>query len=110
VLYGATLQKYFLTLATDARSPDIVIIPQHGVIYAKVGDQKKAEHGGFGANDTQVALLISNPNLQHAGETIKTSVFTTQVAPTTLQSLGISPDALDAVKKEGTVVLPGENW
>jgi hypothetical protein len=34
-------------------------------------------------------------------------VETTQVAPTILKLLGLDPDDLDAVRKEGTPVLPG---
>jgi hypothetical protein len=34
-------------------------------------------------------------------------VETKQVAPTILQILGLDPKALDAVKMEGTAVLPG---
>jgi len=34
-------------------------------------------------------------------------VETKQVAPTILQMLGLNPNALDAVKQEGTAVLPG---
>ena len=37
-------------------------------------------------------------------------VETTQVAPTILQALGLDPDGLDAVQKEGTPVLPGLNF
>ena len=37
-------------------------------------------------------------------------VETTQVAPTILQALGLDPNHLDAVKKEGTAVLPGLNF
>jgi hypothetical protein len=34
-------------------------------------------------------------------------VETAQVAPTILKVLGLDPNALDAVRKEGTPVLPG---
>ncbi|MEO6148139.1 MAG: alkaline phosphatase family protein, partial [Sulfuriferula sp.] len=65
VLYGATLALRFPSPERDSRTPDLIIIPQRGVIYAKTGDKKKAEHGGFVTDDTNVALLISNPHLQH---------------------------------------------
>ncbi|GBL47423.1 hypothetical protein SFMTTN_3262 [Sulfuriferula multivorans] len=110
VLYGATLALRFPSPERDSRTPDLIIIPQRGVIYAKTGDKKKAEHGGFVTDDTNVALLISNPHLQHAGVVIQAPVSTTQVAPTLLASLGLSPIALEAVKKHGTPVLPGEDW
>jgi arylsulfatase A-like enzyme len=50
-------------------------------------------------------LLVSNPSIK--GRTIHAFVETAQVAPTILQVLGLNPDALDAVKREGTPVLPG---
>jgi hypothetical protein len=34
-------------------------------------------------------------------------VETSQVAPTVLRILGLDPNDLDAVRKEGTPVLPG---
>jgi hypothetical protein len=40
-------------------------------------------------------------------ETLHSFVETTQVAPTILKLLGFDPDELDAVRKEGTPVLPG---
>ncbi|MHB8166890.1 MAG: alkaline phosphatase family protein [Sulfuricella sp.] len=110
VLYGSTLALYFPSPKIDSRTPNLIIIPKHGVIYAKAGDKKKAEHGGFVTDDTHVALLISNPYLQRAGEVIQAPVFTTQVAPTLLASLGLPPIALEAVAKQGTPVLPGEDW
>jgi len=60
---------------------------------------------GFAHDDTNVMLLVSNPNL-HARR-ITTFVETTQVAPTILKLLGLDPNSLDAVRKEGTPVLPG---
>jgi hypothetical protein len=39
--------------------------------------------------------------------TITSFVETIQVAPTILDILGFDPTALDAVRKEGTQVLPG---
>jgi Type I phosphodiesterase / nucleotide pyrophosphatase len=88
----------------DPRTPDIVVIPNHGVVYT--GNLKKqSEHGGFAWDDTNVMLLVSNPDLQH--KTIHSFVETAQVAPTILQLLGLDPGALDAVRAEGTPVLPG---
>lgn len=110
VLYGPRLALHFPSPKIDSRTPDLIVIPKRGVIYAKAGDKKKAEHGGFVTDDTNVALLISNPHLQHIGEEIQAPVFTTQVASTLLASLGLSPDALEAVAKQGTPVLPGEDW
>ena len=88
----------------DPRTPDIVVIPNVGVVYT--GNLKKqSEHGGFAADDTNVMLLVSNPGL--IARHVDSFVETTQVAPTILQLLGLDPDALDAVRTEGTPVLPG---
>jgi hypothetical protein len=63
------------------------------------------EHGGFNHDDTNVMLLLSNPNFE--AKTITGAVETTQVAPTILKALGLNPAALQAVQKEHTAVLPG---
>jgi len=87
----------------DPRSPDIVVIPNVGVVYT--GNLKKqSEHGGFAWDDTNVMLLVSNANLE--ARTINSFVETAQVAPTILKILGLDPNALDAVRREGTPVLP----
>jgi hypothetical protein len=88
----------------DPRTPDIIVLPNVGVVYTGSA-KKQAEHGGFAWDDTNVMLLVSNPEI--AGKTIHSFVETTQVAPTILQLLGLDPDDLDAVRKEGTPVLPG---
>ena len=88
----------------DPRSPDIVVIPNYGVVYT--GNLKKqSEHGGFAWDDTNVMLLVSNPDIKP--RTLDAFVETAQVAPTILKLLGLDPDALDAVRLEGTPVLPG---
>jgi hypothetical protein len=87
-----------------ARAPNVFIQPNAGVIYS--GSSKKiAEHGGGTVDDTNVALLVSNPRLR--GRVIDRPVRTTQVAPTILRVLGLDADALDAVRREGTRPLPG---
>jgi len=50
-------------------------------------------------------LLVSNPGIK--ARTVTTFVETTQVAPTILSILGLDPNALTAVRVEGTQVLPG---
>ncbi len=111
IFYGASLNQMFnapgLPPYGDPRTPDIIVAPNVGVTYT--GSAKKhAEHGGFAHDDTNVIMLLSNPKIQ--SQTITTPVETTQVAPTILQVLGLQPSALDAVKKEGTPVLPGTNF
>jgi len=87
----------------DPRSPDIVVIPNVGVVYT--GNLKKqSEHGGYAWDDTNVMLLVSNPSI--SPRTIHSFVETAQVAPTILKILGLDPSALDAVRMEGTQVLP----
>jgi arylsulfatase A-like enzyme len=88
----------------DSRTPDIIITPNIGVVYTG-GKKKVAEHGGFAHDDTNVMLLVSNPSFSSA--TVDTAVETAQIAPTILSALGLDPDALQAVQKEGTQVLPG---
>ncbi|WP_263353927.1 alkaline phosphatase family protein [Acidicapsa acidisoli] len=87
----------------DPRTPDIIVTPNVGVVYT--GSNKKlSEHGGFGHDDTNVILLVSNPAI--APKTVYSGVGTNQVAPTILDSLGLDPKSLDGVRLEGTAVLP----
>jgi Type I phosphodiesterase / nucleotide pyrophosphatase len=90
--------------ARDPRVPDIIGSPKKGVIYS-LSTKKVAEHGGFADDDAHVALLLANPALD--ARTDERHVRTKQVAPTILQALGLDPRALDAVRAEGTEVLPG---
>lgn len=87
----------------DPRTPDIIITPNVGVVYTG-SLSKQEEHGGFAPDDTNVMLLVSNPSL-HA-RTVTAPVATMQIAPTILRILGLNPRSLDAVRKEGTAVLP----
>jgi len=87
----------------DPRTPDIIVQPEVGVVYT--GSLKKqAEHGGFAPNDVEVMMLVSNPNIK--SRILGTPVETRQVAPTILSLLGLDPNGLDAVRAEGTAVLP----
>jgi hypothetical protein len=121
ILYGTSLDTIFnppgvpttpgpccfLRPGGDPRTPDIIVLPNVGVVYT--GSLKKqSEHGGFAWDDTNVMMLVSNPGIE--GRTIHSFVETTQVAPTILKFLGLDPDSLDAVRKEGTPVLPGLNF
>jgi hypothetical protein len=88
----------------DPRTPDIIVTPNIGVTYS--GSTKKlAEHGGFSHDDTNVMMLLSNPSMSPS--TVTSPVETAQIAPTILAVLGLDPDKLDAVRIEGTQVLPG---
>jgi hypothetical protein len=81
--------------------------PNVGVIYTQ-STKKQMEHGEFAQDDTNVMMLVSNPSF--ATSTVTSFVETAQVAPTILQALGLDPNSLDAVRKEGTPVLPGLNF
>jgi len=110
IFYGPSLETMFnapgLPPSGDPRTPDIIVQPNVGVVYTG-SSAKQAEHGGFAHDDTNVMLLISNPGI--GASTVTSFVETTQVAPTILQALGLDPNSLDAVQKEGTPVLPGLN-
>jgi Type I phosphodiesterase / nucleotide pyrophosphatase len=114
IFSGPILRTYYnapgLPPTGDPRTPDILTTPNIGVTYS--GSTKKlAEHGGFSRDDTNVILLVSNPCFSK--KTVTSTVETLQVAPTILKALGLNPNALDAVRTEGTQVLPGlslANW
>ncbi len=117
ILSGSRLVSQFgdptdMTSGTGyPRTPDIIVTPDLGVIYTGDGPTKKiSEHGGFSKDDTNVALLVSNPNLTAAGTTNTAAVSTTQIAPSILSALGINPSALQAVQLERTQILPGLDY
>ena len=87
----------------NGRTPDFMVQPNPGVIYT-TSRSKDMEHGGAAPDDSHVALLVSHPSLE--ARTVDRRVQTTQVAPTVLRALGLEPRLLDAVRKEGTRVLP----
>ncbi len=107
IYYGPTLALNFniggLAPGQDPRSPDIIVTPNEGVTYSgsttMIGD-----HGGFAHDDTNVMLLVSHPSFE--AKTVSVTTRTAQVAPTILKALGLDPSALDAVRIEGTSVLP----
>jgi|HubBroStandDraft_2_1064218.scaffolds.fasta_scaffold05253_3 hypothetical protein len=105
---GPNLRTYFnapgLPPNGDPRTPDILTTPDIGVTYSGSG-KKLAEHGGFSRDDTNVMILVSNPSFE--AKTVFIPVETLQVAPTVIKALGLDPNALDAVRLEGTQVLPG---
>jgi hypothetical protein len=109
ILYGPSISTMFNrpglpSQGGDPRTPDIIVLPNTGVVYTGSA-KKQAEHGGFALDDTNVLLLVANPALR--SRTITSFVETSQVAPTILRVLGLDPRELDAVRAEGTPVLPG---
>jgi hypothetical protein len=87
----------------DPRAPDIIVTPNVGVTYSG-SSTMIADHGGFAHDDTNVIMLLANPRFE--GSTVTAATTTMQVAPTIVKVLGLDPAALDAVRQEGTSVLP----
>jgi type I phosphodiesterase/nucleotide pyrophosphatase len=104
LLSGNALTLRFQDPLHDARTPDVIVTPDVGVIYS-LSKKKIAEHGGFAEDDVHVALVVSHPDLDK--KTVDALVATPQIAPTILQALGFDPNELDAVRLEGTPTLPG---
>jgi predicted AlkP superfamily pyrophosphatase or phosphodiesterase len=104
VMAGAELKLRFDNPLSDSRTPDVIVQPVYGTIYT-TSTNKNAEHGGFSFGDTNVGLLVSNPNLR--ARVVKTPVATSQVAPTILRALGLEAGDLKSVKVEKTRALPG---
>ena len=107
ILYGGSLASNYdvggLDPGQDPRAPDIIVTPNIGVTYSG-STTMSGDHGGFAHDDTNVMLLVAHPSF--TAQTVSAETQTTQVAPTILQALGLNPWALDAVKAEGTPVLP----
>ena len=107
IYYGASLAINFnqpgMPPYGDPRTPDIIVTPNVGVTYT--GSTKKlSEHGGFAHDDTNVVMLFANPGF--TPKTVSAATETAQVAPTILKVMGLDPKSLQAVKIEGTAVLP----
>jgi hypothetical protein len=101
---GAQADRLMGTHIADPRTPDVVGLVQHGVVYT--GNVKKiAEHGGDSAEDRDVPLLVSGAGV-HQGRVVAQSVQTTQIAPTIVRLLGLNPAALSGVRLDHTAVLP----
>jgi hypothetical protein len=103
IFWGNGLQSIIGNPRVDSRVPDIVVAPNVGVVYTG-GTKKVAEHGGFAFDDRNVMMLVSNDRI--VPSVVNSEVETRQIAPTILKLLGLDPDALQAVRKEGTAVLP----
>jgi Type I phosphodiesterase / nucleotide pyrophosphatase len=101
---GHEAARFFGVPYRDPRYPDVFGRVQVGVVYT--GGSKIAEHGGDNPEDRDVPLLVYAPGTVRPGSSNQW-VETTQVAPTVLRLLGLDPNALQAVRIEGTRVLPG---
>ena len=104
VYAGKAAAAFIHVKAGDPRVPDVIGIAQVGSVYT--GKMAKiAEHGGDNPDDRDVALVVSGGSVDtHEVET--GAVETTQIAPTILKLLGLDPRSLQAVRIEGTAVLP----
>ena len=105
VYAGAASAAFFGVPGSDPRHPDVFGIVQHGVVHTG-GQAKIAEHGGADRQDRNVPILVVAPGLGH-GRVIGAPVETTEIAPTILGLLGLSPSDLQAVRIEHTPALPG---
>jgi hypothetical protein len=86
------------------RRPDIIVKPVLGVIYTS--HDKSVEHGSmFFESDLHVPLMVSRPDLNRGVNS--TPVSTRQIAPTILNTFGVSGNELQAVRLEHTQPLPG---
>jgi hypothetical protein len=110
IYYGPTLWLNYNVggweAGLDPRTPDIIVTPNVGVTYSG-STTMIADHGGFAHDDTNVMLLVSHSCFRR--QTVSDQAATTQVAPTILKALGLNPEALQAVRTEGTPVLT-EVW
>ena len=88
---------------SDPRVPDVIGIAQYGVVYTS-HKAKIAEHGGDHPEDRNVPILLVWPGAT-GGLNVTAPVETTQIAPTILELLGLSPEELQAVHIEGTQPL-----
>ncbi|HEY2631879.1 MAG TPA: hypothetical protein VGI26_05815, partial [Solirubrobacteraceae bacterium] len=101
---GRDAARYFGVPSSDPRHPDVWGVVQVGVVYT--GGTKIAEHGGANPADRDVPIVVYAPHVVGPG-IYHSWVETTQIAPTILDLLGLDPNALQAVRMEGTQVLPG---
>jgi hypothetical protein len=101
---GHEAARFFGVPYSDPRYPDVFGRVQIGTVYT--GGSKIAEHGGDNSGDRDVPLLVYAPGTVRPRSSDRW-VETTQVAPTILRLLGLDPDALQAVRIEGTQALPG---
>jgi hypothetical protein len=89
----------------DSRTPDIIVLPQPGVIYDPIGTTALEDHGGFHDYDVELPILLFMPGMPQTQ--IDVPVNTRSVAPTILTALGLNPGLLVGSVYEGTQVLPG---
>jgi hypothetical protein len=104
IFAGEQSARFFSVRNSDPHHPDVFGISQVGTIHTT--GSKIAEHGGDNPGDRDVPLVVYAPGAVRPGSSDQW-VETTQVAPTVLSLLGLDPNALEAVRIEGTRMLPG---
>jgi hypothetical protein len=108
ILTGADLAAMFVDPRTDARAPDMILLPIPGTVYT-TSTTKIADHGGFGDDDVHVALLVTNPDMQVRARTIDDPVETRQIACTILKALDLDCAGLMSEQIEPSKSLPHSN-
>jgi arylsulfatase A-like enzyme len=103
ILWGAELAALYADPLTDARVPDIIILPAPGTVYT-TSLTKIADHGGFGDEDVHVALVVANSLLP--SKAIGDPVETRQIACTVLKALTLACDGLMSEQIEPSKFLP----
>ncbi|MBT2503648.1 alkaline phosphatase family protein [Curtobacterium sp. ISL-83] len=104
VYTGGAAKAYVGAAGSDDRVPDLIGVAQSGVVFTG-GVKKIAEHGGASVADRNVPLVVASLRDRHA-QVVKTTVQTTQIAPTILHELGINPSELRAVREQHVSTLP----
>jgi hypothetical protein len=104
IFAGEEPADFFGVANSDPHHPDVFGISQVGTVYTT--GSKIAEHGGDNPGDRHVPLVVYAPGHVPFGQSDQW-VENTQVAPTILKLLGLDPNQLQAVREEGTKVLPG---
>ncbi|KAL0048942.1 hypothetical protein WJX82_002891 [Trebouxia sp. C0006] len=69
---------YGLVSNVVGRTPDLVIVPLAGVVFASPG-KKLSEHGGLMQSDLNVALMVYAPQLATAGTVYNSTVSVSQL-------------------------------
>lgn len=87
---------YGLVSNVVGRTPDLVIVPQPGVVFASPG-KKLSEHGGLMKPDVNVALMVYTPHLVTAGTIYNETVSMVWRHPSTVLTLHMACTTLLAV-------------
>jgi hypothetical protein len=110
ILIGADLTAAGLgTPADDDRAPDMIVEYKPGYL---LGNNKRAEHGGFSEDDSHIALVLGGGGipLDLQGTVQSGNILDTQIAPTMLEALGLDPSLLEGAVIDGTQDLPGSGF